>query len=100
MTNWPEYNEALRQRADLNIWFDEDLLPEWYAPASGKRGGQPVYSDLAIEICLILRLVFGQPLRQTQGLVRSLLKLALPDFSTLSRRGAGLSVPPLPRAGK
>ena len=102
VTNWPEYNESLRQRGDLTIWFDEDLLFEWCAPASGIRGGRSVYSDLAIEICLTLRVLFGQPLRQTQGMVRSLLKFAalnlpVPDFSTLSRRGAGLSVCPLPR---
>jgi hypothetical protein len=56
-----------------------------------------VYSDLAIETCLTLRCIFRQALRKTQGLVRSLLKLAgitlpMPDFSTLSRRGRTLKV--------
>ncbi|WP_425359545.1 IS5 family transposase [Borborobacter arsenicus] len=50
---------------------------------------------MAIEICLDLRLVFGLPLRQTQGFVRSIARLtgastAAPCFSTLSRRGVGL----------
>ena len=40
-------------------------------------------------------MVFHQPLRQTQGLMRSIatllgIKIAVPDFSTLSRRGNGL----------
>ncbi|MEO9780035.1 MAG: transposase, partial [Sedimentitalea sp.] len=53
--------------------------------------------DLAIEICLALKLVFHQPLRQVQGMVRSLMRLLglslpVPDFSTLSRRGKGLHV--------
>lgn len=47
------------------------------------------------EICLALRLVFGLPLRQTQGFVRSIAQLtgasiSAPCFSTLSRRGAVL----------
>ena len=42
---------------------------------TGKRGAQPVYSDLAIETSLTLRLVFKQPLRQTTGLLRSLTAL-------------------------
>ena len=56
---------------------------------------QPRYSDLAIELWLTLGVVFKQPLRQTQGLMRSLVVLlesaiAGPDFSPLSRRGNGL----------
>ncbi len=58
-----------------------------------------VYSDLAIEMCLTLRMVFKQALRQTQGLMRSISKLmcvdiTVPHFTTMSRRGNGLSLPP------
>jgi Transposase DDE domain len=35
-------------------------------------GGQPVYSAIAIETGLALRLVFHQPLRQTEGMLRSI----------------------------
>ena len=54
-------------------------------------------SDLAIETSLILRTVFHQPLRQTEGLVGSLLELMgldlpVPDHSTLSRRSRTLAV--------
>ncbi|OSP53660.1 IS5 family transposase [Pseudoruegeria sp. SK021] len=103
VTNWAEYNESLRRRGDVTLWFDLDLLSRWRATSIGKRGGKLVYSDLAIEICLTLRSVFGQALRQTQGLVRSLLNLAgivlpVPDFSTLSRRGATLRICPTARA--
>lgn len=75
MTNWAEYNEGLRRR----------------------------YSGLAIEMCLTLGLAFEQPLRQTQGFKRSIAKLlgveiAVPDFSTLSRRGSGLTLRPKPNS--
>ena len=71
--------------------------------ACRSRGGQPVYSDLAITVCLTLGMVYKQPLRQTEGFVRSLIKimgldLAVPDYSTFSRRGAGLVLPMEPRA--
>lgn len=95
VTNWGAYNEALRRRGDLTIWFEEGVADLWSAPRRGTRGGQARYSDLAIEICLSLRLVFGLPLRQTQGFVRSIswltgASIAAPCFSTLSRRGVGL----------
>jgi hypothetical protein len=29
VTNWPEYNKALRQRGDITIWFTEEALAAW-----------------------------------------------------------------------
>ncbi|MEO9782234.1 MAG: transposase [Sedimentitalea sp.] len=92
VTNWAEYNNCLRQRGDLTAWISEDALALWSALCRTTRGGQRRYSDLAIEMCLTLGLVFKQPLRQTQGLMRSIARLlrveiAVPDFSTLLRRG-------------
>jgi hypothetical protein len=71
----------------------------WRAPATGERGGQPIYSATAIETGLALRVVFHQPLRQTEGLLRSIanvleLDIAIPDHTTLSRRGGGLTILP------
>ena len=53
-------------------------------------------------MCLTLGMVYRLPLRQTQGLIRSisklmLLEISVPDFSTLSRRGRGLSLPARPK---
>ena len=74
-----------------------EAIAAWQAPATGKRGGQPIYSAIAIETSLALRLVFHQPLRQTEGLLRSIanllmIDLAIPDHTTLSRRGGGLTI--------
>lgn len=95
--NWLEYNEALRRRGDVTVWFSKDAVAGWSASRSGKRGGQRKYSDLAIEACLTLRVVFGLALRQTQGFVRGLLRLMqvdvpVPDFSTLCRRAQSLKI--------
>jgi Transposase DDE domain len=69
----------------------------WYAPASGKRGRQQVFSDAAIQFCLSIKCLFGLALRQSLGVVTSLLRLAgldwrVPDFSTVSRRQKMLRV--------
>ncbi len=98
VTNWSDYNESQRQRGDLTVWISEDNLGLWSAPRRKTRGGQRRYSDLAIELCLTLGMVYRQPLRQTQGLMRSIaallgVEITVPDFSTLSRRGNHLSLP-------
>jgi len=97
VTNWPEYDAALVRRGSLTVWFTEDAVAAWHAPATRERGGQPIYSAISIETGLALRLVFHQPLRQTEGLLRSIadvlgVDITIPDHTTLSRRGGGLTV--------
>ena len=70
--------------------------------APDDTGGQPIYSGLAILTALTLRAVFRLALRQTEGLIGSVLSLlgldfAVPDHSTLSRRAATMGMP-RPRA--
>jgi len=98
VTNWAKYNESLRQRGDLTVWVSDEALSQWSASRRRSRGGQSKYSDLAITMCLTLRVAFGLPLRQTQGLMRSIaalmgVEMTVPDFSTLSRRSKGLALP-------
>jgi len=93
--NWSSYNESLRRRGSLSIWFDPDMV--WVPPPSGKRGRRHSFSDAAIQTCLTIKVLFGLPLRQTTGFVESLLQLvgldwAVPDFSTLCRRQRTLNV--------
>ncbi|MEP3331068.1 transposase, partial [Sedimentitalea sp.] len=97
VTNWSAYNEGLRQRGDLTVSVSDDVARKWSSPRRKTRGGQARYTDLAIEICLTLRVVFRLALRQTQGFMRSIAKLmgldlVVPDYSTLSRRGKGLKI--------
>lgn len=91
VTNWPEYNKALKQRGDITIWFDEKAIRKWYARRTGKRGAPSVYSNRAIEVAGMIHLIFHLPYRQTEGFMCSLIKimkidLRIPDFSTISRR--------------
>ncbi len=97
VTNWSEYDTALRQRGSLTVWFSEEAIAAWRAEPRTTRGGQPHYSALAIRTALTLRVVFRLALRQTEGLIGSILKLlsldlAVPDHSTLSRWAETLEV--------
>jgi Transposase DDE domain len=104
VTNWSEYDASLRQRGSLTIWFTDEAIQAWRAEPRTTPGGQPHYSALAISTALTMGMVFGLALRQTEGLIGSVigllgLDLAVPDHSTLSRRAKTLEVPQLRRAG-
>ena len=93
--NWSEYNRALVNRYRLEVWLSEDVARGWYARPTGRRGRQPVYSDLAITFCLTIRALFDLPLRGCQGLLESVLSdmgLPVPDYSVMCRRAPGLEV--------
>lgn len=98
VTNWAAYDASLRQRGSLTMWFSEEAIAGWRAEGRTTPGGQPHYSALAILTGLCLRAVFRLALRQTEGLIGSIigllgLDLAIPDHTTLCRRADGLDVP-------
>lgn len=96
--NWPDYNKALVQRGSLTLWIDERAIETWLnTDCPVRRGRRRTYADAAIFCSLILREVYHLPLRATEGLVSSLLRLLktglpVPDYSTLSRRARALDV--------
>ena len=103
VTNWAEYDAGLRARGSLTVWFTPEAIAAWAAAPRTTRGGQASYSDLAIATALTLRAVFRLALRQTEGLIGSILQLLdldlpVPDHSTLSRRAETLKLPK-PRSG-
>jgi len=104
VTNSAAYDAALRQRGSLTVWFTDEAVAAWKAEPRTTSGGQRWYSPLAILTALTLRAVFRLALRQTEGLIGSIihllgLTLAVPDHSTLSRRAKTLEVP-RPRPGR
>ena len=101
--NSAAYDASLRQRGSLTVWFTDEAVEGWRAAPRTTPGGQPWYSPPAILTALTLRAVFRLALRQTEGLIGSILQplglaLSVPDHSTLSRRAKTLEVPrPQPR---
>ncbi len=97
VTNWSQYDKALARRGDITLWISEGAIGAWAPIFRGRRGAPRKYSDLAIESALTLRLVYGPPLRQAEGFLRSLLQimkldLDAPDHTTLSRRSRQLNI--------
>jgi len=76
----------------------DEAVAAWTAEPRTTRGGQQTYSALAILTALTLRAVFWLALRQTEGLIGSVIRLlrldlAVPGHSSLSRRAETLEVP-------
>ena len=105
LRNWKQYNAALVQRGSLTLWVSDDLISAWRnSEKTGKPGKPRTYSDTAVLCLATLKEVYHLPLRATQGLMQSIMKLLgldLPvmDYSQLSRRCATLEVV-LPRRQK
>src|ERR687898_2451796 len=90
VTNWPDYDRALQRRGSLTVWVTPEALAAWHPPGTGRRGRSQHYSDVAIETGHLLRLAFGRPWRQTEGLLRSLVTLlGLASASPTTRRSSG-----------
>jgi transposase len=95
--NWHSYDAALRRRGDLTVWVTPAAMAAWAPPRNDRRGRPQQYSAIAIETGLMLRLAFGRPWRQTEGMLASImrllgLELTVPDHTTFSRRSANLTV--------
>jgi hypothetical protein len=105
LRNWSQYNKALVQRGSLTLWVSEDVLSAWHNTArTGKRGKPANYTDTAILCMATLEEVYRLPLRATQGLTRSIIKLlgvelSVPCYTTLCRRRRALEIA-LPRCQK
>ena len=71
------------------------MIKSWNTDQDQRLGRPKLYSDLAIETALTLRLLFKLPLRQTEGFLKSIFRmmnvgLNVPDQTTLSRRNSTL----------
>jgi len=92
--NWPAYEAGLRRRGSLTLWIEDAALDCWQT--SGPSG-QARFKDAAIQTSLMLRTAFKLALRQTEGLMTSVLTLmgltlSTPDHTTVSRRAVTLPV--------
>ena len=104
LRNWKQYNQSLVQRGSLTLWVSEEVLAAWrnQQRTGGRRGHPQDYTETAILTMATLQEVYHLPLRQTEGLLHSVVKLwgldlPVPDYSTLCRRRAQLEIS-LPRA--
>lgn len=97
--NWKQYNKALVERGSVTFWVNEKVANNWYSSKidNATRGRPKIYSDIAIETCLILRVLFRKPLRAVEGLVKSLftlmgIKISIPSYTQICRRQKSLNL--------
>ena len=94
--SWGLYNRELIKRGSITFWICEESLANWFSCSEG-AGFQKIYSDLAIQLLLILRSRFGLTLRETEGFATSIFQmmgidLPVPSYTTLSRRAKNLDI--------
>lgn len=96
-SNWSGYNQKLKKIARIDFFISEEAIENWSYSGRRYRGGKKLYSDFAIELCLLMREFYKLPYRQTQGFVESIfqltsLELSIPDYTTMSRRASNLKL--------
>lgn len=98
ITNWPAYNNALRQRGSLTLWLDNSAVAAWTASTQPEGRGRPLhYTDMAITTVLMMKRVFNLSLRALQGFIDSIFKLMgqslrCPDYSLISKRAKTVNI--------
>jgi len=99
LRNWPLYNKALVRRGQLIFMIIDNIHEFWLEtlPAHKLPGGQPLFTDKSIEICLQIRSCMKSPLRQTQGFIEGLFEycgidLPVPNYTLLSKRAKELKI--------
>lgn len=97
--NWKQYNKALVKRGSVTFWINEDSAKKWYEPEDAKKilGRPKTYSNIAIETCLIMKVLFRLAYRQCQGFIESIcsmlnLKINSPSYTQLCRRQRKLDI--------
>jgi len=97
VTNWSAYDQALVNRGNLTISFDDaSIRDQWTPPSPVGRGKPGLCSETAIQTCLTIKTLFQLAYRATEGPLKSLMRLGqldlpVPDHTHLSRRAAALS---------
>ena len=75
VTNWPEYNAALKQRGSLTVWIEDGFEKVWYDFSDSRKKGRPL---LYLDICV--KLVPSTCWSRVNGIVL---------FSFFRRKGGG-----------
>ena len=95
--NWREYNSSLKNRGRLDLWLSPKVVDEWHYQGPKTKGRQFVYSDVCIEACLSIKILYKLGYRQTQGFIESLFSmtdygLQVPVYSDLCKRSKKMKV--------
>lgn len=97
--NWAQYNKALVQRGSVTFWINKNSMKQWYEKKNKRnaRGRPKIYSNIAIEACIVMKVLFKLAYRQCQGFVESIctalkLKIESPSYTQICRRQKELDI--------
>ncbi|MFT5950945.1 MAG: hypothetical protein ACI9BN_001201, partial [Francisella sp.] len=56
ITNWSEYNKALKNRGSIDFWLTDNAIEQWYEVDQDNIGcrSPQKYTDFAIIICCLV----------------------------------------------
>jgi hypothetical protein len=46
VTNWQDYNNGLRQRGDVTIWFNEEAIADWHPEKNDEPGHACIHKNI------------------------------------------------------
>jgi hypothetical protein len=90
MYQWNEYNEKLIRRGE--IFISSDVIKSWNKELvvmnRNKRGRRYQFPDSFMKILGYVRVYFGLPYRQTEGLIRTYHTMvpSVPDYTAIHKR--------------
>ncbi len=97
LKNWSDYNNSLKNRGKITIWLNESVKNDWLYSSKRNKGGKIIYSDIAIEFCLVIKYLYNLAYRQTSGFIEDIfsmfnIDLSVPSYSQIQRRSKFLDV--------
>lgn len=97
LRNWSEYNNSLKSRGKISICLSDDVESMWYHEGKKLKGRQKTYSDVCMELCLLIKCMYGLAYRQIEGFLLDLFSLldtdlSVPSYTQMQRRSSALDV--------
>jgi len=97
--NWSQYNKGLVQQGSVTFWINDNSIKHWYEAESKKkaRGRPKIYSDIAVETCVVMKVLFKMAYRQCQGFIESIcsvlkVNVKTPSYTQICRRQKKLAI--------
>jgi len=94
--NWRQYNKTLVQRGSLTFIIDAEMMKNLVPKANKKKIGRPLeFSDMLIEVLLMVKIHFKLPYRMLEGFSKCFFEkrkgVKVPNYSLVCKRAKWLS---------
>jgi hypothetical protein len=94
--NWRQYNKDLVQQGSLSFFIDPKVFKTMQMGQRSKGRGRPMqFSDVLIQMLLMIKIRFRLPYRAVEGFAKSLFEekdLSMPSYSLICKRVGDLNL--------